>query len=859
MRRFKRQTITIVIVATCYLPVSHFAWAQSDQADSLSDGNKFERQYPHVPGHEFNKGNVQSLDESIEGLLPGLWVSEVNGNPNRTGGLRLRGLTTLGTSVFERADPTTSFSGFKGLSFNDIDPFFIGEVSVVNDGSLASYGLQGALGAVELRPQQGSGKNQVVYHSFWSMENEIVRDPVLSATEFRRASNFDEGGTTDWRDAINQKGQSWVNQLSFSGAVKSFDYYVGMSHRDAKGIQRRTRLDQIGGLLNVGYQLLNNRLKLRGIGFHSKTDRDLGYASAYEYADRFNPTAPIRLSNQDYNQPARFGYFNPVAIVNENSRDLEEVRTLGLFKADLNFSNWTWGSQVGFYLKESTGSVSSTGLSTFQEDLLGASADHERQILSYQSQIQYQQQMGQVLLKTSAGLESQHFDRSNFTEFRYTFLTDTLFEKHRVNLLAYFGDIELTSGRLKGRVTYRREGSSAFSSGKRWNNYFSTTFRYLLPGLNSFSQFEVFTSFGTSGMTPFQSGMSKRLVQSFDFPQPPIFDQNDTENLGDLSSTHYDLGIMMFPHKGNWTATVNFFTNQSSGFWNRHYDPTTLDFNTWINSGKLRTTGLEMIANTQLKLGNINWSIRGVFSTQRTKIIDAGVLEGSNFSAPGFGCGSGTIHRIVSGDELGNFYGPKFVGFSFDQGTRSWILEDADGNGFPGDDGDYQLIGNALPNWTMGMQHQFTLNKFLLQMNFNGMFGHDIVNFRKLHAGPATDGFNLRTSRVESELQTVEESNQWSSYFVENGSFLRLQQITLQYQISLRATWLKELHIYVTGNNLITITGYDGNPGLQLANNPDQDYPIGGWQNINQWTPGIDRHDAWPDSRSITLGLNTRF
>lgn len=859
MYSLKKQSKRIFQVLVFTFLINPFSFGQTNQSDSLTIENKFESDYPNVLKRQFNKGNIHHLSAAVQGLAPGLWAPQSTADPNLQNNLRIRGLTGLGFSTFESVNPTVSLLGFKGLRPQDIDPFFIERLAVIKDGQLTKYGLQGGLGALELKPYEGKGKNQVTFHSFFSTEREIDNDPVLSAGEFRDLSLSDDGADTDWRDEIGQNGQAWVNQLSFSGSRKNVDYYLGVSQRNVSGIQQQTGFNQTNGFLNIGTSLFKNRLKVRAIGMHGITNRELGYASVYEYADRFNPTSPVRLANQEYNQPQIFGYFNPVTIINENTRETNESRSMGMILADVSLGDWFWKNQAGIYYEDVTGLFSSTGVSSFTNFFVGSNAASEREIRSFRSEALRDLSFGNLHFRASAGIESQLFTETETIDFQYTEGGDNFFTKHEVQLMAFFSGVNFSAGNLNGEFNFRREGSSALSTSQRWNNYFSSSLRYNFSNLESFSRFEVFGSFGTSGMTPFQSGMTKRLVRQSDFPNPPIINQNPTDQLSQMASTHLDIGINIAPKKGTWQTQVNFFTNRTRDFWFRQFDDASLDFNTWVNTAELRTAGLEIVSDASLKLGEVNWNIRGVFSSQRTKIEDAGFINNSRFSAPGFGCGSGTIHRIQSGDDFGNIYGPRFVSFNstMAQGL-SWELEDVNDDGFI-DGQDDQVIGNAMPDWTLGIQHQMDWKRFTLALNFRGAFGHDVVNFRALHTTPINVGFNVRNSRIDSDLRFVEQYNQWNSYFVENGSFLRLQVITIQYQVPVKVSWIQDLNFYFTGNNLMTITGYDGNPELQLTNNSDLDGTPGVTPQVMQWTPGIDRHDAWPHSKSFTFGLNAKL
>ena len=196
--------------------------------------------------------------------------------------------------------------------------------------------------------------------------------------------------------------------------------------------------------------------------------------------------------------------------------------------------------------------------------------------------------------------------------------------------------------------------------------------------------------------------------------------------------------------------------------------------------------------------------------------------------------------RIVEDEPIGNFYGPKWLGFDANGDN---IFEDLDDDGKLSD-GDNQVIGNAYPDFTFSIQNSFSYKNFDLSFLFRGSVGNDVLNMSRLYY----EGFSYFGSNniLKSTLDHPEYKGGaiYSSRFIEDGSFVKLDNLTLGYNVPLKGKVISKMRIYVTGQNLLTLTKYKGmDPEVHLAG----------------LEPGIEWYTFYPRTKTYLLGFNITF
>ena len=170
---------------------------------------------------------------------------------------------------------------------------------------------------------------------------------------------------------------------------------------------------------------------------------------------------------------------------------------------------------------------------------------------------------------------------------------------------------------------------------------------------------------------------------------------------------------------------------------------------------------------------------------------------------------------------------------------------------------DRTYIGDPNPDFTFGMSNTFSYRGFNLSVLLQGSYGNDIYNVSRMETEGMYDGKNQSTRvlnrwRIPGQITNIPKAGfdmKNSSYFVENGSYLRVKNITLSYDIknSLLRKWgITKLLPYVTFNNLITWTKYKG-----------MDPEVNQYGNSGT-VQGVD-YGTYPQSKSFLLGLNIEF
>jgi iron complex outermembrane receptor protein len=206
--------------------------------------------------------------------------------------------------------------------------------------------------------------------------------------------------------------------------------------------------------------------------------------------------------------------------------------------------------------------------------------------------------------------------------------------------------------------------------------------------------------------------------------------------------------------------------------------------------------------------------------------------------------------RVAEGDKIGLIYGPVFNGVD-EKGDPKF--KDLNGDGKIESAGlDRQVLGNGLPNMTVGLNNTFSTGNWSLNFFLRGAFGHSLVNQYRVFYEDYNAGSIKNYNRILTKLSDPKIKNaQYSSIHVEKADFLRLDNMQLGYNLPSTGPFSK-VFVYLAGNNLFTITNYTGiDPEVRFFDDEDG-VP-------NPLAPGIDRRTNYFTARSFSLGLNLGF
>jgi TonB-linked SusC/RagA family outer membrane protein len=357
--------------------------------------------------------------------------------------------------------------------------------------------------------------------------------------------------------------------------------------------------------------------------------------------------------------------------------------------------------------------------------------------------------------------------------------------------------------------------------------------------------------------------------QQTGFANPDLtWEKNDQTSVG------MDIGLL----DSKIVFTADYFIRNSNGMLLNKALPLDVGYATTYqaNLGRLQNKGFEFTATTGFNLGAVRWNTNVNFSTYSTKVLDLGGPASLPYTNAINGWNN--VYQVRVGQPLGIMYGYTVTGVFKNAADLAanpqaasgnhigdWIVKDQNGDGKI-DIKDITEIGHGLPDFTYGLTNTFQYKNYDLSILVQGVQGVNIINGnnRQTITGNAnqntlTKYFNNYFDPAQPD-RTVAYPIPGSSGFVnpgnalvqkdvENGSYLRVRNITLGYRFTdalLRKIALKSARIYLTAQNPFLITKYSGyNPEANISGN-------------NPTTPGVDQ-GTYPVARTFIIGANIGF
>lgn len=463
------------------------------------------------------------------------------------------------------------------------------------------------------------------------------------------------------------------------------------------------------------------------------------------------------------------------------------------------------------------------------------------------------------------------------------------------SLLSYFGRLNYSyDGRYLFTGTYRIDGSSRFGENNRFAQFPSLALAWNIKNEKFFNseainQFKFRVGWGETGN---QNIPNSAIFSTLSTSENYLLGNDETTAVGlaplrpgnpDLkweTTTTTNVGLDLGFLENSITFTADYFIKTTSDMLLESPILQTSGFglNPTINAGEIENKGFEFSANYKKSINDFFFSVGGNIS-----IIDNNVVslasEGSSINTGNAGNGYSNISRTEAGRPIASFYGLEAIGLFQNQ-------SDIDNNpslsgNLPGDvqykdqngdnvinDDDRTFIGSPLPDFTYGINVDMIYKQFDLSMFFQGVQGNDIFNATgyllngKLDSNLSTEYLNRWTGEGTSNsvpratFDGFANNSRLSSRFVQDGSYLRLKNIQLGYNFAssvLEKTFITKARIYLAGQNLLTITGYNGlDPELGVDETQTQN---GSRTTLDL---GIDR-GRYPSTKTVTVGLDINF
>lgn len=782
------------------------------------------------------------------------------------------------------------------LSFvnpNDIETF-----TVLKDASAtAIYGSRASNGVILITTKKGAkGKPLTVgYNGNVSVATPISYIDVYSGDEFRQIalqnrdiydqSVYDLLGTenTDWQKEIFQNAISHDHNISVSGAAGDFPYRASIGYSDQNGILKNTDMQRVTGTFNLNPSFLDNTLKFNANGKIMNTKHNFGDQGAIGSAIAMDPTQPIKDGNEDYDgyfqwptYGANLGTPNPVeqALSVDNSSDV--FRFVGNFQVDYTMpflpelrANLNMATDYSNSVGHDNRPVTSPSVltnpyvgrlrdysETFKNNLLDFYLNYAKDITASQR------------LDVTAGYSWQHFERegSNYrrgvidttdaTPDSSSFITENY-------LVSFFGRANYSlMNKYLFTATVRMDGSSRFAEGNQWGIFPSAAFAWkineeaFLVDVDAVSELKLRLGWGITG---------QQDISDSDYPAQALYRESSPgsyypingeylptlrpdaydPNIKWEETTTYNIGIDYGFYNGRINGSVDVYQRETKDLLNRITIPTGSNFsNTLVtNVGSLENRGIELAINfipVSTQDQNLTLGFNFAYNENKvTKLIASddpdfiGILYGDAFT------GQKQVTRV--GYPAYSFFVNQQVYYPDGSPIEGMYVDLAGTGGAVGGDNNQKYIyNNPAPDYTIGFNFRYSYKQFDLSGSARANIGNYVYN--QIGAGASYDqmqqiGYWRNMPKYLSDHNFVKRQFT-SDYFVENASFLKIDNLSAGYTFENIAADKLSLRVNFTVQNAVTWSKYKG-----------VDPEVDG---------GID-NNFYPRPRTFMLGLSLNY
>ena len=448
--------------------------------------------------------------------------------------------------------------------------------------------------------------------------------------------------------------------------------------------------------------------------------------------------------------------------------------------------------------------------------------------------------------------------------------------KNDNKLVGFFGRVSYGyADRYNALISIRREGSSKFGENHKWGTFPSASLGWtisneeVMQSVKWLNNLKLRAGFGVTGVIP---GDSYQSLTRWELGNPYYYDKgqwlqglnigsNPNPDLKWEKSTEFNFGVDWSVLHDRLSGSIDFYHKKTVDmlWWYDVPAPPNLYNRTLANVGQMRNMGVEIAVNAiPVRTKDFEWKTTVTLAHNATKLLSLsnGLYETANeHDVAGLGEPiSLSTQRLEVGKPLGQWYGMKSVGVS-ENGL--WLIENketGEAEEFKDNmltDGKYkQYLGNAIPKVNLGWSNTFRYKGFDLNMQFTGQFGFKILNEARAYYENNAVVYNRLKAAADRQygqyVLSPAQKQTFVSYYLENGDFLKLSNLTLGYTVPLKANkYVNNIYVYFSADNLFTITGYTGlDPELS---------------NGDPLSSGIDWRDKYPSIRTFTLGAKLTF
>ena len=887
---------------------------------------------------------VANVSTALQGLATGVSVTSSSGSPGEAATIRIRGVGTVND-----AEPLYVVDGMPVSDINYLSTSDIQSIEVLKDASASAiYGSRGANGVILITTKKGEvGKTTVTFDAYWGMNKILNNLDLMSGPEwydYQEELNVLRGGqaidlslvnrntNTNWMDEISQTAFMHNYSVGISGGkADDYKFNLGVSYINQEGTIKKSDYERFTVRQSSEKTIFKDHLVVgTNASIARSTDSSISernssgvYDADYgvvSNAIRLSPVTPAQNADGSYGYSPYIDYSNPLASIMYRDNRRERLAIIGNMYGEwqiikgLKFKS-SFGAEFRridnktftpvYYVFAGQNNLENS-LSKTQQKRYNYTFENT---LSYENTFAEKHSINALIGYTNEWGSYETLSvsaRDLIGESENLHYVDATLDKNKTTasnsatefgLMSYLGRVHYDyDDKYLVTFTYRRDGSSKFSSKNRWGNFPSFALGWRLDNEEFFrnlnldwvSSLKLRGGWGQIGNQNITNYVDRSLLSLW-AQYGALFGAKENETL------YQGIAVRRLGNPDiKWETTQSYNIGLDASFFNQrlmfnfeYYNKTTKDMllaapmpiymgytdDTYTNIGAANNRGIEVNLEWRDKTeSGFEYNVGVNFSTIRNRMTE--LNGGTPISDGPFRNGAYNLTYTTEGMPIGAFWGyvtdgliqtqeqldaVKRADYQPDAELGDVLFVDVNGDGKL-DSNDRTMIGNPIPDVIYGINVGMAWKGFDLNLQFSGTIGNEIFNAMRYYTYFPNDMTNKDRALLDYWTPTntdtdiprltatdVNDNDRFSDMYVENGTYLRLKNATLGYTLPSTLTQkikLQRVRFYVSGTNLFTISGYSG-----------MDPEVGQSSSLSR---GID-YGIYPQSISFTGGINVTF
>ena len=763
-------------------------------------------------------------------------------------------------------------SGNSSNFLSMINPSDIESMTVLKDASsTAIYGSRASNGVIIITTKKGQqGAVKVNFNTTNSLQTRAQMVDMLSRDEFVNVIN--QFGTdnqksllgtanTDWNDEVYHTAFGTDNNLSVSGSIdKWLPFRVSVGYYNQSGLVRKDNVERWTGNVVLTPSFFQDHLKLTINAKGTLNNNSFNNGGAVWAAATFNPTIPVYSGNDKYGgynealdadgYPVNAGVRNPRGLVDLYDSKSKVSRFIGSMDVDYkvhflpelklhatvgaDYAKGDGTIYVPAYAAQSYNKDESLGGSDYK---YGPQKNENRLLTLYANYAKYFEDI-KSNVDLTAGYDYQYWKST--TPLYYTKsaagtnLSTVKASDYRHVMLSYYGRINYSfDGKYLLTATVRRDASSRFSKDTRWGTFPSVALGWTLteePWLKNqkvLSNLKLRASYGVTGQQEGIGNYNYLPVYTYSVTGAEAFINGQYINtyrpeayVSDLkweTTTSWNFGLDFGFLNGRIGGAIDFYTRKTKDLLASVPTAAGTNFSKTIltNVGNVDSKGIEVSLNaTPIQTKDWEWNLSYNFTWQNMKVKNLSLTKGGSQTNVKVGPSIDAYQFQV----LSEGYEP-YMFYVYHQLYDSKTGKPIEGayadlnNDGEINDADLYRYHSPAPKYIMGLSTSLRYKQLTLGMSFRANIDNYVYNGMGMSTG-AFETVSYNNSQLNnlniSFLKTGFKTRQYlSDYYVENASFLKLDNLSLSYNVGKINKWAS-LTVSAMVQNVFTITGYSG-------------------------------------------------